>query len=160
MRPSTQLLPFIPGNICRSPIAEAVFLKTINERSVGEQWEVDSAAIGPWHVGKSPDRRAQETMRKHDLPYHNKARQIRTNDFGHYDFIFGMDDENISDLKSEAPKNCHAKILLLGDYDPQGERIIRDPYYDRGSDGFEKCYEQCVRCCAGFLDRLDKNSSI
>lgn len=40
-----------------------------------------------------------------------------------------MDDDNISDLNSKAPKGSSAKILLLGDFDPEGERIIRDPYY-------------------------------
>lgn len=42
--------------------------------------------------------------------------------------IFGMDEDNISDLKERQADTCKAKILLLGDYDPQGERIIRDPY--------------------------------
>ncbi|KAJ8933782.1 hypothetical protein NQ314_013818 [Rhamnusium bicolor] len=65
-----------------------------------------------------------------------------------------MDDNNISNLKDQAPPGSKAKILLLGDFDPQGERIIRDPYYDRGSEGFEKCYQQCVRCCNAFLDQL------
>lgn len=40
-----------------------------------------------------------------------------------------MDTENIADLQERAPKDGKAKILLLGDSDPDGERIIRDPYY-------------------------------
>lgn len=55
--------------------------------------------------------------------------QIKQEDYNHYDYIFGMDDQNILDLKSKAPKEYSAKILLLGDFDPEGERIIRDPYY-------------------------------
>ncbi|KAJ8943889.1 hypothetical protein NQ318_019496 [Aromia moschata] len=70
--------------------------------------------------------------------------------------FFGMDEENISDLKNQAPRGSTAKILLLGDFDPEGDRIIRDPYYDRGSEGFEKCYQQCIRSCNGFLDSLNK----
>lgn len=65
------------GNICRSPIAEAVFLKAIKTNNVESNWEVDSAAIGAWHVGKSPDSRAVATMKTHDLPYSNKARQVK-----------------------------------------------------------------------------------
>lgn len=68
-------------------------------------------------------------MKKHNLEYKNKARQIKTEDFRHYDYIFGMDDENIEDLKGLAPTDGTAKLLLLGDFDPEGERIIRDPYY-------------------------------
>lgn len=80
--------------------------------------------------------------------------QIKTEDFKHFDYIFGMDDDNIDDLNSMKPKDGKAKILLLGDFDPQGERIIRDPYYDQGSEGFEKCYVQCVRCCTDFLKKV------
>lgn len=55
--------------------------------------------------------------------------QIKSADFNEFDYVFGMDEENIADLKQRAPKNCKAKILLLGEFDPEGDRIIRDPYY-------------------------------
>lgn len=80
-------------------------------------------------MGRSPDSRALTIMCKYDLPYTNKARQIKKDDFKHYDYIFGMDDENISELKELSPRDATAKILLLGDFDPEGDRIIRDPYY-------------------------------
>ncbi|XP_058813373.1 low molecular weight phosphotyrosine protein phosphatase 1-like [Topomyia yanbarensis] len=145
------------GNICRSPIAEAVFLKTIADNGVADKWEVDSAAIGGWHVGKNPDHRALSTMEKHNLPYDNRARQIKKTDFEHYHYIFGMDKENMSDLKRLAPGGSKAKQLMLGDFDSDAPgKIIRDPYYDEGADGFEQCYVQCVRCCAGFLAKVQK----
>lgn len=50
-------------------------------------------------------------------------------DFYEYDWIFGMDQENIRDLKNMKPENSRAKIELLGSYNPSGETIIRDPYY-------------------------------
>lgn len=55
--------------------------------------------------------------------------QIAHEDFNKFDYIFGMDEENISDLQSQASQGSKTTILLLGDFDPQGERIIRDPYY-------------------------------
>lgn len=66
----------ILGNICRSPIAEGVFQKLVNDMNLGEQWEIDSAAIGGWHVGNPPDWRALDTMKKHNVPYNNHARQV------------------------------------------------------------------------------------
>lgn len=117
------------GNICRSPIAEAVFIDEVKKAGEQSNWEIDSAAIGAWHVGRDPDHRALATMKKHNLAYSNKARQIKAADFKKYDYIFGMDDENIEDLKERCPKDGTAKILLLGDFDPEGDRIIRDPYY-------------------------------
>lgn len=93
-------------------------------------------------------------MRKHDLEYNNKARQIKSNDFKKFDYIFGMDNENMDELNDLNPKDGTAKLLLLGDYDPKGEKIIRDPYYDSGSEGFEKAYQQSVRCCEAFLKKV------
>lgn len=85
--------------------------------------------VGAWHVGKTPDPRAIETMKKHDLPYNNKARQIKPDDFKKFDYIFGMDVDNMEDLVSLKPKDGTAKLLMLGEFDPQGDKIIRDPYY-------------------------------
>jgi low molecular weight phosphotyrosine protein phosphatase len=78
------------GNICRSPIAEAVIADQVKKQNLQNKFFIDSAAIGPWHVGKSPDRRALETMRKHDLEYTNKARKITKEDFRKFRYIFGM----------------------------------------------------------------------
>ncbi|KRT82851.1 hypothetical protein AMK59_3964 [Oryctes borbonicus] len=117
------------GNICRSPIAEAVFLDLIKQRGVQDKWEADSAALGGWHEGNLPDQRAMATLRKHNISYSNRARQIDEIDYNTFDYIFGMDENNISNLKRDAPEDAKGKIMLLGDLDPEGDRIIRDPYY-------------------------------
>lgn len=57
--------------------------------------------------------------------------QITQDDFDKFDWIFGMDNDNIRDLNYLKPKECRAKVELLGSYDPSGEVIIRDPYYVR-----------------------------
>ncbi|KAG0726206.1 Low molecular weight phosphotyrosine protein phosphatase [Chionoecetes opilio] len=116
------------GNICRSPIAEAVFNHMVKERGLAG-WEVDSGAIGSWHVGLGPDRRAVTTMKKHDIHMSHKARQLKKADFSHYDYIFGMDHDNITDIKDMGPKTYSTCVELFGSYDPQKELLIRDPYY-------------------------------
>lgn len=40
-----------------------------------------------------------------------------------------MDEDNIEELERKKPKGSKAKVELLGKYDPQGDVIIRDPYY-------------------------------
>ncbi|XP_054716514.1 low molecular weight phosphotyrosine protein phosphatase-like [Uloborus diversus] len=142
------------GNICRSPIAEAVFTHYVKEQNLSEKWIIDSAATADYHTGKSPDRRAIKCMKDHDIPMSHKARPIIAEDFKNFDYIFGMDENNIRDLKRLAPKNSTAKIELLGDYDPEGPCIIRDPYYDDGDEGFEEVYQQCKRCCQAFLNKV------
>nr|CAD7410822.1 unnamed protein product [Timema poppensis] len=140
------------GNICRSPIAEAVFLHLVKQRGLASKWHVDSAALGSWHIGKSPDSRAVKCIKSHGLEYSHKARQIHKTDFKKFDYIFGMDKENMNELTRLAPPGSKAKNLLLGSFDPEGDTIIRDPYYDDDDVGFEKCYQQCVRSCTAFLD--------
>jgi low molecular weight phosphotyrosine protein phosphatase len=93
-------------------------------------------------------------MKNHNLEYDNKARQLKTEDFRKFHYIFGMDHENMNDLDEMKPSDGIAKCLLIGDFDPQGEKIIRDPYYDRGEEGFEKAYVQSVRCLEVFLKKV------
>ncbi|GIX70036.1 low molecular weight phosphotyrosine protein phosphatase [Caerostris darwini] len=141
------------GNICRSPIAEAVFAHFVKERGLSDKWCIDSAATADYHTGKNPDKRARSCMEKHSIEMNHRARPISAEDFKKFNYVFGMDENNIRDLKRLAPRNSTAKIELLGDYDPEGACIIRDPYYDDGDEGFEEVYQQCLRCCKAFLDK-------
>lgn len=142
------------GNICRSPIAEAVFNHVAKSKSLDTIWKCNSAAIGPWHVGGTMDSRAARTLAKHGLPHEKHVvKQIKKEDFNTHDFIFGMDGENMRDLKRKAPSNSKAKVELLASYDPEGAELIRDPYYDSNDDGFEECYQTALRACIAFLDK-------
>lgn len=67
---------FSPGNICRSPIAEAVFQQLVKERGVADHWVIDSAAIGNWHEGNPADSRARSTLKEHHIEYTGRARQV------------------------------------------------------------------------------------
>ncbi|XP_069961831.1 low molecular weight phosphotyrosine protein phosphatase 1 isoform X2 [Bactrocera oleae] len=133
-------------------LAEGVMIETIENAGASDEWKVDSAALGSWHVGNPPDHRALKIMQNHNINYKNKARQIKKDDFLQFDYIFGMDEENMSELRNLSPANSKAKLLLLGDFGlDKSDRIIVDPYYQRGDAGFEKAYQQCVVACAAFL---------
>lgn len=152
----TSVLFICLGNICRSPIAEAVFLKLIKEKNAEKCFEVDSAATGDYQIGKSPDKRTIQTLQKFGITdYKHIARQITAQDFDKFDYIFGMDHNNMSDLEDMKPsQKCRAKTVLLGEYDPKKELVIVDPYYGDDIRDFEKVYEQCCRCCEGFLQSV------
>ncbi|XP_061602539.1 low molecular weight phosphotyrosine protein phosphatase isoform X2 [Cololabis saira] len=141
------------GNICRSPIAEAVFKKMATDADVVNKWVIDSGATSDWNIGSSPDARGLACLRKHGIETSHRARQVTKDDFMSFEYILCMDENNLSDLKKKANsvKDYRAKIELLGSYDPQKQLIIKDPYYGSDSD-FENVYEQCVRCCKAFLD--------
>ncbi|XP_006626455.1 low molecular weight phosphotyrosine protein phosphatase isoform X2 [Lepisosteus oculatus] len=141
------------GNICRSPIAEAVFRKMATDRGVVGNWFIDSGAVSDWNVGCSPDARALACLRKHGIETNHRARQVTKDDFTTFDHILCMDESNLRDLnrKANQVKNSSAKIELLGTYDPEKQLIIKDPYYGNDED-FETVYEQCLRCCKAFLE--------
>ncbi|XP_073731572.1 low molecular weight phosphotyrosine protein phosphatase isoform X1 [Misgurnus anguillicaudatus] len=142
------------GNICRSPIAEAVFQKLVTDSGVSDKWIIDSGATSDWNIGSLPDHRGLACLRKHGIETDHRARQITKDDFMKFDHILCMDESNLRDLnkKASSVNKCKAKIELLGCYDPEKQLIIQDPYYGSDKD-FETVYEQCVRCCKAFLEQ-------
>ncbi|XP_072749202.1 low molecular weight phosphotyrosine protein phosphatase-like [Anoplolepis gracilipes] len=140
------------GNSCRSPMAEAVFQDQVQKMGLSDFWEVESAAILRYHVGNPPEPRAMSTLRKEGITnYSHVARQIVTNDFYKFDWIFGMDEYIIRSLYEMRPKDTRATIELLGKYDPAGIVVIKDPLFDDDSAGFEKAFEQALRSIRLFL---------
>jgi len=152
--PKTSVLFICLGNICRSPLGEAVLQHLVKQRNLQSKFRIDSAATASYHVGGTPDSRAMKVLKEKGVQYKHTVRKVTSDDFREFDYIFGMDNENISNLKRVQPSDSKAKIELLGSYDPEGDTIIRDPYYDDDDQGFYKCYDQCVRDCNAFLDKL------
>ncbi len=128
------------GNICRSPAAEGLMLALTAERGDSERWEIDSAGTGGYHIGDLPDRRMRVHALRRGLTLDHICRQVRESDFDNFDIIIGMDQSNISRLRSMAPTvEAESKILpmaaFFGDYSAYDH--VPDPYYD-GDEGFEK----------------------
>ena len=134
------------GNICRSPMAEAVLAAR------RPTWTVDSAGTGAWHVGNRPDPRTIEELRRHGITTAHRARQVHPQDSHDFDLILGMDQANLMNLRPLLDPTGHATIGLLGDYDPQGASEVADPYYD-GPEAFAAIYTQIVRCVDGLTAR-------
>ncbi|KAG8124210.1 putative Low molecular weight phosphotyrosine protein [Naja naja] len=86
------------GNICRSPIAEAVFRKLVTEENLENKWRIDSAATSTYEIGNSPDYRGQNCMRKHGITMNHIARQITKDDFLTFDYILCMDESNLQEM--------------------------------------------------------------
>ncbi|KAM7360376.1 low molecular weight phosphotyrosine protein phosphatase 2-like [Cochliomyia hominivorax] len=150
-----KILMVCMGNICRSPIAEAVMTQLIEQKGAGEQIFVDSAALVGYHSGSLPDERALSVLEQHGIKYNKEAKVIKPQDFQEYDYIFGMDLDNVAELKKMAPAAAKAQILLLGDYGlKEEEKIIHDPYYFIGEEPFEIVYQQCKVACEAFLQTL------
>ncbi|KAI7854694.1 phosphotyrosine protein phosphatase I superfamily [Circinella umbellata] len=145
------------GNICRSPMAEAVFAHTVKQKNLDDRFGIiDSAGTASYHVGNTPDSRSARTCKQHGVPVNSRARQVTKGDFNKFDYVLCMDSSNLADLQEMQPAGSKATVKLFGEYDPEGETIIRDPYYG-GNDGFERNFKQVTRASEGLLKSLGLN---
>jgi low molecular weight phosphotyrosine protein phosphatase len=136
-------------------MAESVMKSVIaksNDHSI--DWEVDSAALADWNVGRSPEPRCLAVLKENGLTSEHIGRKVTTEDFYKFDYIFGMDEGNIEDLKELAPKDAKAQIKLLGCYNDkqrgQTTDIIQDPYFEIGIHGFRRSFDQILPSCVNF----------
>lgn len=145
------------GNIVRSPLAENLFLHLAEQDGKLDEYEVDSAGIGNWHLGEPPDARMRRVAARRGLIYNGRARQFQANDFSRFDLIVAMDFENKKDLLGLVRKpEDRAKIHTLREFDPDGgsKAAVPDPYYE-GIDGFEEVYDIVDRSIHGLLAALE-----
>ncbi|MCH8277731.1 MAG: TonB-dependent receptor [Proteobacteria bacterium] len=113
----TRVLFVCLGNICRSPSAEGVFRKLVEDTGLSHSIEIDSAGTGSWHVGKAPDRRAQAAARQRGIDITRlRARQIVPQDFAAFDYLIAMDQQNLGDLNQYRPRSGQPVIRLLLDF--------------------------------------------
>ena len=141
------------GNICRSPAAEGIFQHLVDERGLTDQFVIDSAAIGPWHIGDLPDPRMRRCGACHGYHFNSMARQFSSDDFDRFDLIIGMDQENLRAIRAKArSKEDEQKIRLMADYlrHHPNHPTIPDPYYGSDSD-FELVIELLEDACEGLL---------
>lgn len=154
------------GNICRSPLAEGIFLHLAQRRGLADRFVVDSCGTGSWHVGSRPDPRAIATAAKHGVNLPGLARQFdASQDPDRFDLILAMDRTNASTLVSRGAHESQVRLVrafdptFSDDLDVQRSLThgvdldVPDPYY--GADnGFDVVYEMLVRACDGLLDSL------
>ncbi|KAG8998177.1 hypothetical protein FRB94_010429 [Tulasnella sp. JGI-2019a] len=148
-RKPVRVLVVCLGNICRSPMGEAVLAHEANK--LGLPVAVDSAGTANYHVGDTPDERTVSTCKKHGVPIDHQARAVERTDFKDFDYILASDNQNLSNLQRMAPKNPKAKISLFGAFG--NGKPIADPYYG-GQSGFEQCYKQCVSYSQGLIKEI------
>lgn len=140
------------GNICRSPLAEGVFLHKANERGVAERFAVDSAGTGGWHVGETADHRMSRAARSRGVKLVSRARQVRPEDADRFDHIICMDRENERNvLRLGVPRE---KVSLLLEHDPESSATeVPDPYYG-GQEGFDHVFDLVDAACERLLEKL------
>ena len=135
------------GNICRSPMAEAVFQQLVNEAGLEDSIMVDSVGTGSWHVGEVAHPGTRRVLRQHNIPYNGRSRQISSSDWQDDTYIIAMDASNLQELRRRF--GPHPNLYRLLDFATEtDERNVPDPYYDNN---FEYVYQLVVDGCRGLL---------
>ncbi len=151
----TRILFVCLGNICRSPLAEAVFRQQVRKRGVEHRFEIDSAGTSAYHVGCAPDARSARVARARGVQVTGSARQLAAEDLRRFDYVIAMDAENLAEVERlRARAAGTARVHRLREWDPQQDGAdVPDPYYG-GPRGFEEVHDIVERSCAALLDHL------
>ncbi len=143
------------GNICRSPTAEGIFRHLISEKNLADFIVTDSAGTHAYHIGESPDPRAQETAEARGIDLSDlRGRKVTESDFDKFDYVLAMDKENYTILKEMCPSSKKEQLKLFLEFAedvPFDE--VPDPYYG-GSKGFEKVFDMLEKASLGFIEYI------
>jgi len=146
------------GNICRSPLAEAIFKHKITQRGYHPYVEVDSCGTSNYHIGDMPDERTLANALENGVSIHHRGRQLHPRDLEYFDYIIAMDKSNHQNiLRLTNADNHHNKIYLMRSFDSSDSHDeVPDPYYG-GERGFQEVFEILDRSIEAFLKHLEQN---
>lgn len=142
------------GNICRSPLAEAIFRSLAESHGVSERFVIDSTGTTAYHVGQDSDARMSAVAARHGVRIRHRSKQLTASHLQDFDLVLAMDRSNLREIGYLADGGME-KVRLFRDFDPQadGGAEVPDPYYG-GRAGFELVYQIVERTCRSLLSRL------
>lgn len=143
------------GNICRSPMAEAVFAAKVAAAGLTDRVLVDSAGTGDWHVGQQAHSGTRRMLAEKGIAYSGRARHFTRADLSRFDYILTMDDDNLSTVLAYG--NGTAIVRPFMEFAPQlGLTEVPDPYF---SGNFTQTYKLVDAAADGLLDHIRKDLS-
>lgn len=147
------------GNICRSPMAEAVVRRALDDAGLADRVSVVSAGMGRWHVGQPADDRALAILaeRGYDATDH-RARVFDASWFDRFDLVLALDRDNLADLHRLGDgRDDLDRIQMLRAYDAdaleRGELDVPDPYYG-GVAEFAHALDLIERAATGLVETI------
>lgn len=149
------------GNICRSPIGEAVLRAKLARAGLDRLVEVDSAGTGDWHLGHPADPRARAVLDAAGYPHNHVARQIGPHQLAGIDLLLAMDQDNYRDLAVMMPRDGGPDLRMMRSFDPALRHLpephpdlaVPDPYYG-GPEGFAEVLHMIEQAADGLVDDL------
>jgi len=146
------------GNICRSPLAEAIFLHKIMEKGLESRFQVNSCGTADYHIGDSPDPRTIKNAARNGVAIKHLGQQLSAEDLRNFDLILPMDASNYNNiLRLENAGSYKEKIKLMRSFDPTGRgQDVPDPY--NGTEkNFQEVFEILDRSIEGLIQYLVNN---
>lgn len=142
------------GNICRSPMAEAIFRDMAEKEGLSNQIKIDSAATSSWEQGNPVHKGTREQLVKIGLSVEGMySRQLNINDLD-FDYIVGMDESNIENIKKFIGKRNSGEVKMLLEYAKE-YRGIADPWY---TGDFETTYIDVTKGCQALLNKIKEEN--
>ncbi len=143
------------GNICRSPLAEAIFKHKIKGRGLDHLVEADSCGTSNYHIGDQPDSRTIANALKNGVSIDHCGRQLCVEDLQNFDYILAMDKSNYNNiLRLPGSSKYASKVKMMREFDPlTGGGEVPDPYYG-GEQGFQEVFDILNRTMDRFIEHL------
>lgn len=145
------------GNLCRSPTAHAVFRQRVAEARLADSVRIDSAGTHASHRGERPDSRAQICARQRGYGLSDlRSRPVTDNDFGSFDLLLAMDEDNLAQLRHRCPPLQQHRLRRLTEFCLRSSSAgVPDPYYGNAQ-GFERVLDLIEDACDGLLAHVQQ----
>ncbi|TVP49011.1 MAG: low molecular weight phosphotyrosine protein phosphatase [Mongoliibacter sp.] len=144
------------GNICRSPLAEAIFNHKVKNLGLQQKLICDSCGTSDYHIGELPDERTLACLENHKIAINHRARKLNRVDIREFDYLIAMDQSNKENIEQLIFKNSlkHNNVYLIREFQPDTDNLdVPDPYYG-GQDGFENVYQILDDSIDRFLEHI------
>jgi protein-tyrosine phosphatase len=143
------------GNICRSPTAEAVMRRLVDDAGLTGRVTLDSAGTGHWHAGEPADPRTRSAAASRGIDITHRARQLVAADLARFDLLIAMDRDNLAAIRRLLGRRDRPEAHLLRAFDPTAPdgAEVPDPY-SGGPDGFDHVLDLCERACRGLVEHV------
>ena len=149
----TKILFVCHGNICRSPMAEYVMKYLVSEKGLEKEYYIESAATTTEEIGNDIYPPAKRKLTEMKVPFsRHAARQMTRSDYSRYDYIIGMDDENLDDMRRICSGDPDKKISLLLDWTKRKGSNVADPWY---TGNFDITYDDILEGCTALIASLN-----
>lgn len=142
------------GNICRSPMAEAVMRDLVAKRGLSSEIKVDSAGTASYHIGEPPHKGTKAKLQQYGISTTGmSARQLKRKDGEDFDYIVCMDSSNVENAREMLGEANEQKVVRFLDLTLH-KKDVPDPWY---TNNFQETYDLCLEGCEALLEHILAN---